>query len=222
MSPLSFAQEQWREFESTQDLFAANFPGEPLVTNVTWETQYGAKLPARVYTAKQGPSTYSVTVVDYNPVRGILTEKANSCPEGLERCNGLTSFAGAGYWKTDVRGAMIYAAFKMMQRDGVKVTHYMWSFLGGQAIESNELQSINTKDQSRTFATIYMHHNRLYVMEATTPANYPPPGLFVQSMSLREADGTPAAHDRVYFNGPEVDPTETNDLKDRLLRRTNQ
>src|SRR5512144_3055242 len=92
-SQLSFAQE-WREFISKQDLFGCNFPGEPEVRNTVWETEYGASLPARVYTVKQGPSTYSVTVVDYSPVKDILTEKSKNCPAGLERCNGLTSFAG--------------------------------------------------------------------------------------------------------------------------------
>lgn len=215
MSRASLAQQEWREFVSKEDFFGCNFPGEPVVVTVTWTTEYGAELPARVYTVTQGPRTYSVTAVDYNPVQQMLTDKAKSCPPRVERCLGATSFAGAGYWKTDVRGAMIYAAFKYMQRD-IKLTHYMWSFLGGQAVEANELQFTNNKDQSRTFVSIYMHHNRLYIMEETSPANYPPPGIFVQSMSLREQDGSLAYHERVYFNGPEVDPTETNDLRERL------
>src|SRR5262245_4390710 len=115
-SQVYFAQE-WSEFVSKQDLFSCNFPGEPEVKSIVWESEYGASLPARVYTLKQGPSTYSVTVVDYNPVKNILTEKSKDCPPGLERCNGLTSFAGPGYWKNDVRGAMVYAAFRIMKRD---------------------------------------------------------------------------------------------------------
>jgi hypothetical protein len=205
----SFAQE-FQLWISKEDLFGANFPGEPVVTTITWTTEHGAQVPARVYTATRGPRTYSVTAVDYNQVKDILIANAKKCPPGLERCNGLTSFSGEGYWKTDLRGATIYAAFKIMKRPDVTVTHYMWNYLGGQAIEANELQFTNNKDQSRTHATIYMHHNRLYIMEETVPANFPAPGLFVQSMSLREADGTEANHQRMYFNGPEVDPTETN------------
>ena len=85
----------------------------------------------------------------------------------------------------------------------------MWNYLGGQAIEANELQFVNNKDKSRTFVTMYMHHNILYLMEETKPGNQPPPGLFTQSMSLKEADG-PARHDGVYFNGPTVEPGEKN------------
>ena len=95
---------------------------------IVWETEYGVSLPGRVYTVKQGPSSYSMTVVDYNSVKDILTAKAATCPPGLERCNGDTAFSGPGYWKNDVRGAMIYAAFQMMKRD-VKVTYYMWNYL---------------------------------------------------------------------------------------------
>jgi hypothetical protein len=206
VSVTSFAQE-WREFVSKEDLFGVNFPGEPVVTNIVWETEYGAMLPARVYTVKQGPSTYSVTAVDYNPVQKILTEKAEKCPPNLERCRGYTAYSGAGYWKNDVRGAMVYAAFKFLQRD-IKVTHYMWNYLG-QGPEVNEMQFINNKDQSRTFASIYMHHNRLYILEGTVPGNYPPPGLFQQSISLLEEDGKRSSHGRVFFNGAEVDPNET-------------
>ena len=210
MAPASFAQAQWREFVSEEDFFAANFPDEPVVTDFVWETEYGAMVPARVYTVEQGPTTFSVTVVDYNLVEEIHAVNSEECPPGLERCNGLTSFSGLGYWKNDVRGAMIYAAFRFMQRD-VKLTHYMWNYLGAQAVESQELQLINNQDQSRTFVTLYMHHSRLYIMEGNVPANHPPPGLFVQSMSLREEDGSEANHERLYFNGPHAFPTETNE-----------
>jgi len=206
LSTTSFAEE-WREFVSKEDLFGANFPGDPVVTSIVWETEYGVPLPGRVYSMKQGPSSYSITVVDYNSVKDILTAKAATCPPGEERCNGDTAFSGPGYWKNDVRGAMIYVAFQMMKRD-VKVTHYMWNYLG-QGVEVNELQLLNNADRSRTFVSIYMHHNRLYVMEATVPGNYPPPGLFQQSIVLLEADGKRANHGHVVFNGAEVEPNET-------------
>ena len=218
--PSASTAQEFKEYLNKQDRFGATFPGEPQVTTITWETEHGAKIPARVYTAAlPGPRTYTVTAVDYNPVKDILTAKAKDCPPGsLERCEGHTSYAGAGYWKTDVRGAMIYAAFKIIERD-VKVTRYWWSFLGAEAVESNEMQYVNNKDKSRGAVTIYMHHNFLYVAEETAPAQYPAPGLFVQSIVLLEADGRKANHERMYYNGPEVDPTETNQFRFNLPPR---
>ncbi len=203
----SFAQE-WTQFNSLQDRFTANFPGEPEITDIVWASEFGAGLPGRAYTVDQGPSSYSVTVVDYNPIRRILTEKAKGCPPGAERCDGGTAgYSGAGYWKNDVRGALVYTTWQFMQRD-VEVTHYMWNYLG-QGPEGHELQLVNNADQSRTFVSMYMHENRLYIMEATTPANYPPPGLFTQSIGLLDDEGERVSiQGGVSFNGALVDPGE--------------
>ena len=75
-------------------------------------------------------------------------------------------------------------------------------------MEVNELQLVNNADQSRTFAILYMHNNRLYTMEATVPGNYPAPGLFTESVSLLEEDGSWGRHEGVYFNGARLDPYE--------------
>jgi hypothetical protein len=203
---VSSGQSSWREFVSKEDRFGANFPGEPVVSQITWRSEHGASVPARVYSATLGPGKYSVTVVDYNLVKDQLIEKSKSCPPGTERCLGQTAFSGDGYWKNDLRGAMVYAAFQFLKRD-IKLTHYHWSHLG-QGVEVNELQFINNPDQTRTFVSIYMHHNVLYVMEGTVPLQSPPPGLFTQSIVLYEADGTRTNHGRVVFNGAEVEPNE--------------
>src|SRR5215207_6960379 len=123
------AQSTWRESISKQDRFGANFPGEPVVTPITWTSEQGAVVPARVYSVTNGPARYSMTVVDYNLVKNQLIERAKGCPPDTERCLGRTAFSGDGYWKNDLRGAMIYAAFQYMKR-GFKVDHYMWNHLG--------------------------------------------------------------------------------------------
>ncbi len=206
----SFAQE-WRTFTSMEDRFSANFPGEPEVAEILWESEYGAMLPGRVYTVEQGASKYSATVVDYNPIEEILTEKGKTCPPGLEGCEGTTAARrsdnnGAGYWKTDIRGAMIYVTSQYLKRD-VTVTDYMWNWLG-QGPEVHQLQLINNADQARIFVNIYMHHNWLYILEETAPENGPPPAIFHQSISLFEEDGSRASHGGLYFNAPEVDPDQ--------------
>src|SRR5436190_22027985 len=82
-----FAQE-WIEFASRDDRFTCNFPSQPKITQTTYRSEHGAALPAHVYSAAQGQSRYSVTVVDYNQAQRLLTEKAKSCPVGAEPCLG--------------------------------------------------------------------------------------------------------------------------------------
>src|SRR6185295_9693738 len=112
-SPTAFAQE-WIEFSSPGDRFTAVFPTQPTVTDTTWRSEYGSVLPARVYSATQGQSRYSLTVVDYNVVERLLVEKAKSCPAGAETCQGIADW-GLGYWKNEIRGAIVYATSKLLQ-----------------------------------------------------------------------------------------------------------
>ena len=202
MSGTSFAfAEDWKEFTSKADMFSANFPGEPVVTETAWKSEYGAFLPSHVYTVKQGPASYSVTVVDYNFAKDQLIENAKRCPPGLERCDGRTSYSGEGYWKNDVRGAIVYATSKLLQRD-VKLTGLMWNFQ--QMVQGQELQVINNVDQSRTWAAIYMHENKLLIAEATVPRGYPPPTLFTQSLAWLDRRGNGIRYATIYINAPDV------------------
>ena len=195
----SFAQD-WVEFASREERFTCIFPAQPRVTETTWSSEYGAVLPARLYSATQGQSRYSLTVVDYKPVERLLVEKSKSCPAGAETCQGIGDW-GLGYWKNDVRGAIVYATSKFLQRDG-KVTRLMWN--SAALVQGQELQLINNADQSRTFASIYMHENRLLIMEATVPRGYPPPANFTQSLGWLDESGRGIRYSTMYVNAPDV------------------
>src|ERR687887_1809682 len=151
-----FAQE-WIEFASREDRFTCNFPTKPMVTQTTYKSLHEADLPARIYSATQGKSRYSVTVVDYTQAQRILTEKAKSCPVGAEPCRGGPG--DEGHWKSDIRGAMDYAAWQLMKRDA-KLTLFVWNVV--DMVEGHQMQLTNNADKSRTYAGIYMHENRLY------------------------------------------------------------
>ena len=196
-----FAQE-WVEFASQQDRFTCNFPVQPKVTETTFKSQFGADLPARVYSAESGRSRYSLTVVDYSPVERILTEKSKSCPAGAETCKGGGGSTGAGYWKADVEGAVIYATWQFMQRDA-KVTHLLWNNI--DLVTGHQLQLTNA-DKSRTLAAIYMHENKLYIVEGTVPAGYPEPGLFQQSLGWLDENGNGVRYQSFYHNGLPAPP----------------
>ena len=137
-----------------------------------------------------------MTVVDYNHAQRILTEKAKQCPPGAEPC--LGGPGNAGHWKDDIRGAIVYASFQFMQRDA-KLTSYLSDNV--DQIEGHRLQLTNNADKSRTFAGIYMHENKLYIVEATVPAGYPEPGLFQQSVGWLDENGIGLRYQSIYSNG---------------------
>ena len=64
------------------------FPAQPKVTETTYKSEFKSVLPSRIYTVDPGQSHFSVTVVDYNNIQAIATEKAKSCPDGAEPCKG--------------------------------------------------------------------------------------------------------------------------------------
>jgi hypothetical protein len=199
ISTPALAQE-WTEFVSIEDRFSTNFPGQPRITETTYKSQFGADLPARVYSASRGASRFSMTVVDYRSIEKILTEKAKSCPPGAETCLGGSnpiSSTGAGYWKADVAGAIVYATWQYMQRNA-KVTQLVWTNI--DLVEGHMLQLTNA-DQSRTFASIFMHENKLYIGEATVPAGEPEPGLFQQALGWIDENGKNIRYQTLYHNG---------------------
>jgi hypothetical protein len=193
----SAAAQEWIEFASTADRFTLNFPGQPTVETTTYTSEYGAELPARVYRAEKDSSRYSMTVVDYTPLERILTEKSEACPPGAETCSGTLATSGRGQWKIDLRGALVNAAWRFMQRDA-KVTHYMWAFV--DLVEGHRLQLTNA-DQSRTFASVHMHENKLYILEATAPRGVRGQEQFQQSLGWLDENGIGLRYTDVYSNG---------------------
>ena len=196
MSGPAFAQD-WDLYINKEDGFKVDFPAPPKMTETTFKSEYGADLPAHVYSAPRGRERYSITVVDYGQAARLLDEKAKTtCQVGDERSCGLT-LAGRGYWKEDIAGALLWATYGFMKRDA-KLTHlaYAWQDL----VTGHELQMTNIADQSRTFAFIAMHKNKLYILEGTVPKGYPPPGLFQQSMGYVDKDGNGMRYQTIYSN----------------------
>jgi hypothetical protein len=190
----------WTEVVSQEERFTLTFPGKPVIADTTWFSQYGAALPARVYRVAGGGKVYSLTVVDYNPVERLLVERSRSCPIGANTCQGIADW-GVGYWKTDIRGALLYAVWKLVERDA-KVTTVSWN--GIALVQGVEMRLTNNTDQSRTFASIYMHENRLLVVEATVPRGDAPPVSFNESLNWLDESGRPVRYQTTYINIPDV------------------
>jgi hypothetical protein len=195
--PVPGGVEEWDDFTSLQDGFKINFPGKPRISETKWESQLNYTLPARVYSAEKGQERYSVTVVDYSGILQMGRERAKQCPPGNANCRENAPPAlGPGYAAHDERGAIVYATFKMLQRDA-KINYFAWEWQ--DMVEGHLLQLANA-DKSRTFAWIGMHEHKLYIVEGTVPAGYPEPGLFQQSLGWVDKDGNGIRYTTIYSN----------------------
>ncbi len=198
LGPHAALAQDWDEYTSLQDGFRMNFPGKPTITETTWTSQLNYVLPARVYSATKDKERYSVTVVDYSSIEQQGIERGKSCPPGNANCRANAPEAlGAGYARHDERGAIVYATFKLLQRDAkLNFLGYDWQDL----VEGNIIQLTNNADQSRTFAWVGMHQQKLYILEGTVPADRPEPGLFQQSMQWVDKDGNGIRYRSIYSN----------------------
>ncbi|MET0211479.1 MAG: hypothetical protein ABW292_00665 [Vicinamibacterales bacterium] len=186
ISTAASAQE-WIDFTSREDRFTVNMPGQPKVEKIEWPSEYGLVFPGRVYTAMKGAEKYSITVIDYSDAEKRYNEKPHP-----------PSFRQAEYWMMDIQGSIQYAATKLYRmKPGVKVTHDAWHYI--DLVEGHQLFLTNP-DTTRTFASIYLHDNRLYILDGTVPANGPEPGLFTQSLSFLDAEGKRVRYDQIYSN----------------------
>jgi hypothetical protein len=195
--PAAAVAQEWQEYTSLQDGFRLNFPGQPKVSELTWTSQLNYVLPGRVYSAEKNGEKYSLTVVDYSTIQQQGVERAKSCPPGNANCRANAPEAlGAGYARHDERGAIVFATFKLLQRDAkLNYLTYEWQDL----VEGHIVQLTNA-DRSRTFAWIGMRAHKLYILEGTVPEGRPEPGLFQQSMQWVDKDGNGVRYQSIYSN----------------------
>jgi hypothetical protein len=179
--------QEWSTYTNRVDRFEVNFAGQPKVEEITWPSEYGAVFPGRVYSVEQNGSRYSITVIDYTDAERIHAARKNRT-----EADNLPI-----YWQVDVQASIAYAATKFRQRPGVKVTYDAFHYI--DLVSGHQLQMTNP-DQSRTFAGIYLHESRLYILEATVPAKAPPPGLFQQSLGFLDAAGRKVRYPTIYYN----------------------
>ena len=196
--PCGAAAQEWEEYTSLEDGFRLNFPGRPTVSESTWTSQLNYVLPARVYLAEKGRERYSLTVVDYSSIEQQGVERGKACPPGNANCRAnAPPTLGPGYAHHDERGAIVYATFKLLQRDA-KLNFLAWEWQ--DLVEGHLVQLTNNVDQSRTFAWVGMHMRKLYILEGTVPPGYPEPGLFQQSMQWIDKNGDGIRYQSIYSN----------------------
>jgi hypothetical protein len=77
----AFAAQEWINFVDRERFFSINLPSQPTIEDVMYDTEDNFTMPAKRYTARQGPATYVVTVVDFGTgelttVRGSVAFEA--------------------------------------------------------------------------------------------------------------------------------------------------
>jgi hypothetical protein len=150
-------------------------------------SEYENPLPGRVYSCNRGQESYSMTVINYTDVQKIY--------ESRQLTDAATQGGGA-YARIDVYASVDFAATKLRQKAS-KITFDAWHYI--DLIPGHQLQFTNA-DGSRTFASIYLHEYRLYILEATAPPTAPPPGLFQQSLSILNAQGERIRYRTIYHH----------------------
>ena len=176
------------------------FPGRAEGHDHDYTSEYGADSAGARLQRRTRPGALFHDGRRLPPIEKMLTEKAKKCPPFAdERCTGFGAGAivGAGYWRTDIRGALVWASWQFMQRDA-KVTHYMWNFI--DLVEGHQLQLTNN---TRQVAHVRRHlHARepAVHLEGTVPDGDPEPGLFQQSLGFVDKDGNGIRYRDYYDN----------------------
>lgn len=191
--------QSWIEFTSEVDDFRIHTPGEFEIEEITYPSEYGVTLPGRVYSHRRGDDLYSVTVIDYTHSERLHTERARNEAEQLR------------YWDIDIRASVAYAAWAFRKRGG-EVTYDAYHYI--DLVEGHQLQ-ITNEDRSRTYAAIYLHDSRLYIVEATVAPGSIPPGFFQQSLQFIDENGEriryDSSEDVVKVRNPYVDDDDDED-----------
>lgn len=191
VSSPGFGQE-WAEYNSRQDFFSVNFPAEPTIREMTYESEYGLTLPGRVYSVEDATGKYSVMAIDYSTAEKLHAQRQAACKAAGgdgDSCNNPG--------RADVRGAIVHGSWSFITR-GSEVTHF--ALYNADLVEGIRLQLLN-KDGSRTFAVIHMHGYRLYIVEGTVPKGLPPPALFQQSFGFLDREGKRIRYATTYSHG---------------------
>ncbi len=189
--------QDWKTVTVIGDGFRSNYPGDPSVESITYDTEFRLSLPGRVYRAADGLGRYATTVVDYRDAERLHNDRSAKCraANGANQQDGDTC---QNDFVMEVAGAMDHAVSRFLTHDGVKVTQYGTYFLD---LVSGRQAQLTNPDRSRTYVAVHQHAGRLYIQEATVPAGMPEPLLFLQSLAWVNEEGKAIRYRTLYTEG---------------------
>jgi hypothetical protein len=151
----------WAEWPNREDRFVVNFPGEPMKTDLQYKTAKGTVLPAHVYSAEGDPKSRSAGTYS------VTVVDYSSAPDEVP--------------------AAIADAAKVARTKGI----VKYDEENNVDQMRSQRVTVETADKRRILSEILVSaEKRLYIVEANTPINVPPPAQFQASVQILDADGT--------------------------------
>ena len=149
----------WDVYTNREEFFAVNLPGEPKVTTSQYKTAKGTSLPAKRFEADA-------------PAGSILAGKYVLTVVDYNNAKGELGTAieeAAARYRT--MGKVTYDAVNMLDN------HRSWR------------QTVDSPTQRILTEILVARNNRLYISEATTALNVPPPAQFQASLQILDENG---------------------------------
>lgn len=149
----------WDVYTNREEFFAVNLPGEPKVTTSQYKTAKGTSLPAKRFEADA-------------PAGSLLAGKYVLTVVDYNNAKGELGTAieeAAARYRT--MGKVTYDAVNMLDN------HRSWR------------QTVDSPTQRILTEILVARNNRLYISEATTALNVPPPAQFQASLQILDENG---------------------------------
>lgn len=146
------------------------------------EDRFAVNLPGQ-------PTTRDIT---YQPQRGKpLRGRVYTVQNGRQRYSVTVVDFTSVREPSDVLGSIAWEAWSFRKRGG-EITYD--AYAQSDRIPGHQLH-IRNRDRTLTFAGIYLHASRLYILEATVPPDAPGAVHFQQSLVVLDAAGTPVRYE---------------------------
>lgn len=150
----------WDSYVNRENFFTVNLPGDPAMKEVPYKTVKGTDLTARVFTAVAPAGTRSSGTYTVTVVD--YSNAKNELGDAMEQARKAIL----------AKGASKYDAVNNMDM------HRGWAL------------TVETPDKHRILGQIVIAaNNRIYITEADTPMNVPPPAQFQASLQILDKDG---------------------------------
>lgn len=149
----------WEVYTNREEFFALNLPGEPKMTTSPYKTAKGTTLTAKKYTAVAPAS--SILAGTYTLTVVDYNSAKGELGTAIEEA--AARFRGMG--------KLTYDAVNMLDN------HRSWR------------QTIENANQRILTEILVARNNRLYISEAVTALNIPPPAQFQASLQILDENG---------------------------------